>query len=230
MGYIFKSFTFFALYIICQLQVNGICAQCLTDTTSGTILYRRLNFSDFKKIKIVSDTDVFYVAYNYSVDERYVDTAYINEILRESNNAQSAINIYADYRIKSDTFFYCIQSVFLQNDAYMIAKTEWTLFHEQIHWDIYELLARRLRRKFHDKINLISYTSINDSFTKWQWDAYNSYSRISGEYDSEVSLEMNDRKIYRHVAELKWKGEIDRQLNELTLYASPTGYVILRGK
>lgn len=230
MKYTFNLFFVFVLYFICQLRLNVVCAQCLTDTTSGEILYRRLNFSDFKRIKTVSDTDVFYLAYNFLVDANYDDTAYINKILHESNNAQSAVNIYADYKIKSDTFFYCIQSVFLQNEAYMIAKTKWTLFHEQIHWDIYELLARRLRRKFHDKINLISYSSINDSFTKWQWDAYNSYSRISGEYDSEVSLEMNDRKIYRHVAELKWKGEIDRQLNELTLYASPTGYVILRGK
>ncbi|WP_298320503.1 hypothetical protein [uncultured Aquimarina sp.] len=97
---------------------------------------------------------------------------------------------------------------FLKYDSWTVTKDSLSLIHEQVHFDIYELYARKIRKVFCE----LNEDMITD-FKEYQR-LFNSYLTENGErnelYDIEVIV--NQKK------QQEWQAKIAKELEELKEY------------
>jgi hypothetical protein len=92
-------------------------------------------------------------------------------------------------------------------------RTDYLLGHEQIHFDIYEVNARKLRKELATK----KLTSVNtESTINHLMEKYNTLnSTVQERYDSETNHSINVKK------QEKWIQDISTELEELKDFSSP---------
>ena len=86
-----------------------------------------------------------------SMNKGYISTAYLDIDMSFTINidspAASVINLTPSiYAINESTWYFNITPVFSKYDSWMIVKSEDIRQHEQIHFDIFELYARKMRQ------------------------------------------------------------------------------------
>jgi hypothetical protein len=100
---------------------------------------------DSVKHVINGQLDSLYGGFNYSVSVDYN----INLSKEMDSPAASALVISpVIYNVNETTFYYNIAALFSKFDSWMIIKSADILQHEQIHFDIFELYARKLRKQW----------------------------------------------------------------------------------
>lgn len=103
---------------------------------------------------------------------------------------------------------YIIECNFIKSKSWTRSNDSYTLSHEQLHFDIYEIFARRIRKSV-DSLNGIKvknyevYNSVFEKYSK-KCDKYNDL------YDSQVYFDSIQQKL--------WSEKITKELNELKAY------------
>jgi hypothetical protein len=116
-----------------------------------------------------------------------------------------------DYNISSTSFSYKIQSLFSKTRSWGLHKTAYILGHEQGHFDIAEVFARKLHKEMSEyKFNKKTY----------QKDLQKIYNEVTGEkedvqneYDRETRHSINKEK------QAEWLRKIAKMLEEYKDYA-----------
>ena len=125
----------------------------------------------------------------------------------ESDAAASTTTYLAiDYNISSTSFSYKIQSLFSKTRSWGLHKTNYILSHEQAHFDIAEIFARKLNKgvseyqfnksTFQNDLNAI-YKSVVDEKEKFQQ-----------QYDDETDYSRNKAK------QEEWFKKIESELKQ----------------
>lgn len=125
--------------------------------------------------------------------------------------AISMIDIAYTFSRTSKSLKIQVLCTFNQKKSWSVTKDSIILLHEQTHFDIGEIFARKLRKafseytynpdKFTEDVNKI-YENNQKEFRKWQI-----------EYDSETNYSINKKK------QLEWVIKVQNKLNELEKFA-----------
>ena len=119
----------------------------------------------------------------------------------------SGIEFSKTYR--RDTLFIGITSYFYKINSWVKNKdaSEYKLKHEQVHFDISEIYARKLKKEISQ---LLLSDTINKKYLDFLFDKFiiemNEYQDL---YDKETNHSINNEK------QLEWNNKIEYQLNEL---------------
>ena len=115
---------------------------------------------------------------------------------------------------------YEISTVFEKHNSWIIGIQEPELLnHEQLHFDIVELYARKIRKSIINKVTLgYSQEDVGKSIAL----LIAEISKIQDDYDKETLHGENMEN------QSKWEDEIERSLKEYEFYSSPVGIVPFR--
>ena len=131
----------------------------------------------------------------------------------ESDAAASTTTyLSVEYNITSTHFGFKIQSYFSKTRSWGLHKTDYILSHEQGHFDIAEVFARKLHKKLSEyKFNKKTYQEelkkIYDKVTEEKSDVQN-------DYDRETKHSINKEK------QAEWLKKIEEMLEEYVEYAN----------
>lgn len=127
--------------------------------------------------------------------------------------ASTTTHLKVEYRFTNNQFAYTIKSSFSQSKSWGLHKTAYILSHEQGHFDIAEIFARKLnkalsnyifnKRTFQKDLALIYNTIVNEK------------TKMQNEYDEETNHSINTEK------QKEWLTKIEALLNE---YEAWSGY------
>ncbi len=137
---------------------------------------------------------------------------YKGSVDRSSDAAASTTTYLAiEYNIKNSDFSYRIQSRFSKTRSWGLHKTAYILSHEQGHFDIAEVFARKLHKKMSEyKFNSKTYQKdlkkIYDEILEEKEEAQNNY-------DGETRHSINKIK------QAEWLKKIEKMLEEYEEYA-----------
>ncbi|MEO7394387.1 MAG: DUF922 domain-containing protein [Chitinophagaceae bacterium] len=130
----------------------------------------------------------------------------------ESDAAASTTTYLSiQYNITNKSFGYKIQSKFSKNRSWCVHKTPYILSHEQGHFDIAEVFARKLHKemseyKFNKKTYQKDLRKIYEKVTAEK-------EKIQNDYDEETNHSINKRK------QREWLIKIEEMLEEYSDYA-----------
>ncbi|OSZ80746.1 hypothetical protein CAP36_05735 [Chitinophagaceae bacterium IBVUCB2] len=137
---------------------------------------------------------------------------YKGNVDRNSDAAASTTTYLAiEYHIKNSKFTYSIQSRFSKTRSWGLYKTAYILSHEQGHFDIAEVFARKLHKKMSEyKFNSKTYQKdlkkIYDKILEEKEETQNAY-------DGETRHSINKTK------QAEWLKKIEQMLKEYEDYA-----------
>jgi len=130
----------------------------------------------------------------------------------ESDAAASTTTyLVIDYNISSSSFTFKIKSFFSKTRSWGLHKTAYILSHEQGHFDLAEVFARKLNKKMREyKFNRKTYqkdlNKIYDEVTKEKSDTQN-------QYDKETRHSIDKSR------QAEWLDKIEEMLEEYKEYA-----------
>lgn len=135
------------------------------------------------------------------------------------------------YAVNETTYYYNITALFSRFSSWMIVKSADILEHEQIHFDIFELYARRMRQHLVAtlKQNYVDGTpgDIASDITPAYEQLYQQLNDMQLEFDRQtMALTATNAPLLTTNA--SWKKQLRRQLEALREYALPEGNVILK--
>ena len=126
--------------------------------------------------------------------------------------AMTTTHLGFSYNVKNGTVTYVIDCRFEKNRSWGLIKNDWILKHEQGHFDIAEIFARRLN----EKVNAYEFNR-----TTFQKDLDNIYKSVVGEkeqfqqqYDDETDYSRNKAK------QEEWLKKIETVLNSSKSWAA----------
>lgn len=130
----------------------------------------------------------------------------------ESDAAASTTTLLAiEYKISSNGFRYKIDSRFSKTRSWGIHKTDYILSHEQGHFDIAEIYARKLNMKMSEyKFNTKTYQK---DLKKIYQDILDEKEEVQNAYDGETRHSINKAK------QAEWLKIIAKMLEEYEDYA-----------
>jgi hypothetical protein len=113
-----------------------------------------------------------------------------------------------DSKIINGIPIYVLECNFIKNESWKIVNDDYTLNHEQLHFDIYELYTRKIRKTF-DSLNRkkVQDFKIYDKFYYNYGDKCSTYNDL---YDSQVYFSEENQK--------KWNKKINCELLKLKKY------------
>jgi hypothetical protein len=122
--------------------------------------------------------------------------------------------IYLYQKEKDGTRMFYIEAIMLKSKSYMKEETPYILNHEQLHFDICELYARKLRQRIAEK----DFTKVKDIVSV----VSQFYEKTTSEYQKRETAYDNDTQHGINAAKQKvWNETIARELAELEQFASP---------
>jgi hypothetical protein len=108
---------------------------------------------------------------------------------------------------------FSVQAVFLKSKSNIIQNSDYILKHEQLHFDICELYARKLRKMLSDK----DFTKVKNI----QVEIQNMYNKVNGEFDKYENKYDNDTNHGENPAKQKvWEDDVASQMKDLDKYSS----------
>ena len=131
----------------------------------------------------------------------------------ESDAAASTTSYLAiEYNITSSSFGYKIQSRFSKTRSWGLHKTDYILSHEQGHFDIAEIFARKLNKLMSEyKFKKNTY---QQDLNKIYHDILDEKEKIQNDYDKESNHSINKEK------QAEWLKKIEKMLEEYSDYAN----------
>jgi hypothetical protein len=137
------------------------------------------------------------------------------------HSAISASRINMSYHSKKDTLFVSVRAVFIQSESWVVSgnETESLLSHEQTHFDITELYARKLRQKISGK--KMKKISVMKELTELKNDIGDNLNAFHDLYDSETNHCKNAQK------QLEWEKKIAKELQSLDAFKNTELKILL---
>jgi len=137
---------------------------------------------------------------------------YKGNVDRNSDAAASTTTYLAiEYNIKNSNFSYTIQSRFSKTRSWGLHKTAYILSHEQGHFDIAEVFARKLHMKMSEyKFNSKTYAK---DLKKIYQDILDEKEETQNDYDRETRHSIIKEK------QAEWLKKIEKMLEEYKDYA-----------
>jgi len=108
-----------------------------------------------------------------------------------------------------------VEAIFVKSKSYIVKNTEYVLKHEQIHFDIAELHARRLRKRI-DEVDFKKIKSVQNEINKLHDKTVKEYGKEQEEYDKDTEHGLNAAK------QKVWNEKIQAAIKELDKYSSHT--------
>lgn len=116
-----------------------------------------------------------------------------------------------EYNISSNSFGYKIKSRFSKTRSWGIHKTDYILSHEQGHFDIAEIFARKLNKKMSEyKFNKRTY---QQELNKIYQDILDEKEKVQNDYDKQTNHSINKEK------QAEWLKKIENMLKEYKDFA-----------
>lgn len=111
-----------------------------------------------------------------------------------------------------ELMFY-VEALFVKSKSYITKYSEYVLKHEQIHFNMCELYARKLRKKI-SETNFKKVKNFSDEIQKL-------YAKISDEHNKEQDKYDNDTEHGLNSAKQKiWEDDVNSRIKELDAYSS----------
>lgn len=125
--------------------------------------------------------------------------------------ASTSTYLVIDYNISQNTMTYKIQSMFSRTRSWGLHKTDYILSHEQGHFDIAEIFARKLHKKMSEyKFDKRTYQK---SLGKIYDEVVEEKTEMQNDYDRETRHSINKEK------QAQWLKKIEKLLEEYEDYA-----------
>lgn len=125
--------------------------------------------------------------------------------------ATTSTSLSIDYHIKDGSFSYTIKSWFSRTKSWGRHKTGYILAHEQGHFDIAEVYARKLHQRMSAyQFNKRTYNKDLDRIYK---EVADEKAAVQAQYDLETRHSIDEEK------QAEWLKKISRMLEELKAYA-----------
>lgn len=125
--------------------------------------------------------------------------------------ATTSTSLSIDYHISGDNFGYTIKSWFSRSRSWGRHKTDYILSHEQGHFDIAEIYARKLNQRMRAyEFNKRTYQK---ELKKIYDEVANEKAAVQQQYDQETRHSMDKEK------QAEWLKKISKTLEELKDYA-----------
>lgn len=120
------------------------------------------------------------------------------------------------YNVNKDSIILFLPATFSINTSWVIKKYETgeLLKHEQLHFDIIELFARKLRKRILN--TKITTKGTQEQLKKLQTDLQNEENAYQNLYDKQTDHSRNKQK------QKEWGEKIAKELKELEDYSDPT--------
>lgn len=177
-----KLYTLFVSFIVlCSFNIN------INQSTEDKILWNKtskLEWKDFQGKPNSDESDIVLAKTQTSIE--IVESSY-----------------------KNDIPVFKIHCYFLKKKSWTVVDDQYTLSHEQLHFDISEIYARKIRKKF-DSLNKNKVTSL-EVYQKVYDSLIEDNDRYNELYDSEVYFNAESQK--------KWHKKIKTELGDLKEYA-----------
>jgi Bacterial protein of unknown function (DUF922) len=117
-----------------------------------------------------------------------------------------------DYKISQNGFDYKIESHFIKSRSWGLHKTDYILSHEQGHFDIAEIFARKLHKQMSEyRFNKKTYQK---DLKKIYEDLTDEKTEMQNDYDRETRHSINKEK------QAEWLKKIEELLEEYTTYSN----------
>ncbi len=160
-----------------------------------------------------------------------LDTGYVFTITVDSP-AASVINIAPIiYVLDPSTFYFNITPLFSINDSWMIVKSKDILEHEQIHFDIFELFARKMRKHLVETLreNYDYNTDLDlaNEITPVFEQLYQQLNNMQFEFDKQTGAATSVNGTLQYV-NTAWRKILKTQIDKLKEYAIPEGNITIR--
>ncbi len=125
--------------------------------------------------------------------------------------ASTATYLSVEYSFSNNQFGYIIKSYFSKTRSWGLHKTDYILSHEQGHFDIAEIFARKLHKALNEyRFNKRTY----------QKDLKNIYTRITQEKDdTQNAYDRETNHSINRVKQAEWLEKISKMLKEYKDYA-----------
>ncbi len=162
----------------------------------------------------------------------FSDTGYALTISIDSP-AASAISVSPlIYPVNESTYYYNITALFNRYDSWMIVKSKDILEHEQIHFDIFELYARKMRKYLVETLKKNfnedgAIGDISDDITPAYEQYYQQINDMQLEFDRQTAaLTSANAPLLKLNAQ--WVRDLRVQIDALKEYAVPEGTITLK--
>ena len=190
---------------------------------------RKLSYSDYK-LRYAEDTNGYLAAYilpsgewrDTVVPSFFIDTGFLYHGVSDSI-AHSEVVLNPYYEIKKNTIKYNIYVEFYPYKSYMRVRTPDILMHEQIHFNMVELFARKVRKYINNCTinNIDSIPIIIAYYNDEQMNKQNSF-----DMDAWADFYDNVGNLYH--SDSLWKRIVDKQLDSFRKYEKAQGTVIIK--
>ena len=135
------------------------------------------------------------------------------------------------YQVNETTWYYNISALFSKNESWMLVRSNDILAHEQVHFDIFELYARKMRKLVAEtlKNNFVDggggdlTNQIYPGFEQF----YQQLNELQVEFDRQtIKLTGKNQSILEVNA--MWRDRIRSEIRAISDYATSEGYIELR--
>jgi Bacterial protein of unknown function (DUF922) len=149
---------------------------------------------------------------NWSASNRLTWNDYKAKPNPDSDAAASTTTVLSiDYKISQNSFGYKIESRFSKTRSWGLHKTDYILTHEQGHFDIAEIFARKLHKEMSEyRFNKRTYQK---DLKKIYEEVTEEKTEMQNDYDRETRHSINKQK------QAEWLKKIEELLEEYTAYA-----------
>jgi hypothetical protein len=159
------------------------------------------------------------------------DTGYTMTISIDSPAASVISILPAIYPIDEHTYYFNITALFNKYESWMIVKSKDILIHEQIHFDIFELYARKMRKYLVDvlqtEINTDLPNALTNKITPVYEVLYQELNDMQLEFDRQTG-EMTSVNASLIKLNERWRSSLKSQIDGLKEYAIPEGTITVR--
>ncbi|MBE2290360.1 MAG: hypothetical protein IAE95_12450 [Chitinophagaceae bacterium] len=166
-----------------------------------------------------------------NVSEAFFDSGFAFSVVIDSP-AASVVNIQpVIYQVNESTWYYNISALFSKNESWMLVRSNDILAHEQIHFDIFELYARKMRKllaetlkhNFVDEAGADLTNQISPGFEQY----YQQLNDLQFEFDRQtIKLTGKNQSILEVNAQ--WRDRVRSEIRAMSDYAAPEGYIELK--
>ncbi len=135
------------------------------------------------------------------------------------------------YQVNETTWYYNISALFSKNESWMLVRSSDILAHEQVHFDIFELYARKMRKLFAETLKSSFIDDAGSDFTNQISPGFEQYYQqlndLQVEFDRQtMNLTGKNQSILEVNAQ--WRDRIRKDIRAMSAYSAPEGYIELR--
>lgn len=126
--------------------------------------------------------------------------------------ASTTTYLVISYNLSNENFSYKIESKFSRTRSWGLHKTQYILSHEQGHFDIAEVFARKLNKKMSEYV--FNRKTYQKELKKIYQDILAEKEEVQNRYDKETNHSINKEK------QAEWLKKIELMLDEYKAYAN----------